>query len=259
MSRKNIRVLVWILLWASTGCVPRSATPESTPWRSSAPAEATATATAAGGCIPAGARRDEARVTGITDGDSIQVEMNGVPFRVRYIGIDAPEMDGGLLAEESRAANMALVASRTVLLIRDLSEADRYGRLLRYVLVDGVFVNHELVRLGLARAGHFPPDTACDPDLRVAEEEARLAGRGIWGLIGSPTRGAETGASCAGGCVTPPPGCVIKGNISADGEKIYHMPGQKYYEKTVIEPEKGERWFCTEAEAVAAGWRRSKV
>ena len=56
---------------------------------------------------------------------------------------------------------------------------------------------------------------------------------------------------------TPP--CLIKGNISSKGERIYHPPGCRYYNATVIEPAKGERWFCTEAEAVAAGWRRTKV
>ncbi|CAN7649143.1 thermonuclease family protein [Mesorhizobium sp. LjNodule214] len=53
-------------------------------------------------------------------------------------------------------------------------------------------------------------------------------------------------------------GCNIKGNISADGERIYHVPGQKYYGVTKITEAKGERWFCSEAQALAAGWRRSK-
>ena len=53
--------------------------------------------------------------------------------------------------------------------------------------------------------------------------------------------------------------CLIKGNISSKGERIYHAPGCRYYNATVIEPQRGERWFCTEAEAVAAGWRRTKV
>ena len=55
------------------------------------------------------------------------------------------------------------------------------------------------------------------------------------------------------------PGCLIKGNISSKGERIYHPPGCKYYAATVIDPQRGERWFCSEAEAVAAGWRRTKV
>lgn len=52
--------------------------------------------------------------------------------------------------------------------------------------------------------------------------------------------------------------CVIKGNISSKGERIYHVRGGRYYGKTKISQSKGERWFCSEAEARAAGWRRSK-
>jgi len=51
--------------------------------------------------------------------------------------------------------------------------------------------------------------------------------------------------------------CLIKGNISSKKEKIYHLPGQQYYEKTIINESKGERWFCTEEEAIEAGWRKS--
>ncbi|MGO6847125.1 succinoglycan biosynthesis protein exoi [Rhizobium ruizarguesonis] len=53
--------------------------------------------------------------------------------------------------------------------------------------------------------------------------------------------------------------CKIKGNISIDtGERIFHVPGQKYYTQTRISPQYGERWFCSEFEAWAAGWRKSK-
>jgi len=56
-----------------------------------------------------------------------------------------------------------------------------------------------------------------------------------------------------------PPACNIKGNVSINtGERIYHVPGQKFYIPTKISPQYGERWFCTEAEARAAGWRKSK-
>lgn len=55
-------------------------------------------------------------------------------------------------------------------------------------------------------------------------------------------------------------GCVIKGNISmSTGERIYHVPGQRYYHDTRVNSSKGERWFCSEAEALVAGWRRSRV
>lgn len=53
--------------------------------------------------------------------------------------------------------------------------------------------------------------------------------------------------------------CNIKGNVSTRGERIYHVPGQDYYDETRISAAHGERWFCSEEEARAAGWRRSKV
>ncbi|QYX31097.1 sunset domain-containing protein [Sphaerospermopsis torques-reginae] len=54
------------------------------------------------------------------------------------------------------------------------------------------------------------------------------------------------------------PGCKIKGNISINtGRKFYHVPGAEDYDSTVIDPTKGEKWFCTESEAVANGWRKA--
>jgi hypothetical protein len=74
----------------------------------------------------------------------------------------------------------------------------------------------------------------------------------------SPNNPAPAGG-CPNGCTTQIAGCNIKGNISYNGgEKIYHAPGQTYYNDTVINPNYGERWFCTEAEAVSNGWRRAE-
>jgi hypothetical protein len=70
-----------------------------------------------------------------------------------------------------------------------------------------------------------------------------------------PAPEEETG--CPEGCLEPRPGCAIKGNFRK--ERIYHLPGQRYYDRTVIDPGEGERWFCTEEEAVANGWRKAKV
>lgn len=53
--------------------------------------------------------------------------------------------------------------------------------------------------------------------------------------------------------------CVIKGNINTQGERIYHVPGQRYYNQTRISASHGERWFCSEQEARAAGWRKARV
>lgn len=70
---------------------------------------------------------------------------------------------------------------------------------------------------------------------------------------------AAVEGKCPKGCDVPPPDCYIKGNVSKKGERIYHVPGQRYYEETVISPGKDEAWFCTEEEARANGWRRAKV
>ncbi len=65
---------------------------------------------------------------------------------------------------------------------------------------------------------------------------------------------------CPFGCTFQKAGCNIKGNISFNsGEKIYHVPGQQYYNATKISPDFGERWFCTEREALNNGWRKAKV
>lgn len=65
---------------------------------------------------------------------------------------------------------------------------------------------------------------------------------------------------CASACAQEQrAGCVIKGNISSSGERIYHVPGQRYYDKTLINVLQGKRWFCMEQEAIAAGWRKAKV
>lgn len=79
-----------------------------------------------------------------------------------------------------------------------------------------------------------------------------------------PTAVAGTGNNpnaftCIGGCATPPdPSCAIKGNVNSRGEKIYHMPGQRDYDRTDIKPEEGDRWFCTPEEAQAAGFRAAR-
>jgi hypothetical protein len=76
----------------------------------------------------------------------------------------------------------------------------------------------------------------------------------------APGGGGNSNAfTCIGGCATPPdPSCAIKGNVNSRGEKIYHVPGQRDYERTDVNPEEGDRWFCTPEEAQAAGFRPAK-
>ena len=101
---------------------------------------------------------------------------------MRYIGIDTPEVHPRLEAygREAWQANRKLVEGKKVRLERDVSEKDRYGRLLRYVYVDDVLVEAELVRQGLARAKAYPPDTKYQDYLEQLEAEAKKAGLGMW-------------------------------------------------------------------------------
>jgi len=121
----------------------------------------------------------QVRIARVIDGDTIEIEGGA---RVRYIGIDAPEVypQTGYYGPEAWAKNRELVEGKTVTLEKDVSDTDVYGRLLRYVYVNGVFVNGELVRLGCARAISYPPDTKYQERLSQLEEEAREAPRGLW-------------------------------------------------------------------------------
>ena len=125
---------------------------------------------------------ETAVVTQIIDGDTIDVEINGETYRVRYIGMDTPERDEPLFREAAEA-NARLVAGQTVIMIKDVSETDRYGRLLRYVyLEDGTFVNGELVRLGFAQASTYPPDVAFQDTFTELQRTAVNNGKGLWAL-----------------------------------------------------------------------------
>jgi len=122
---------------------------------------------------------ETAKVTRVIDGDTITIEGS---YRVRYIGIDTPEIRPKLetYGIEAWQANRQLVEGKEVRLERDVSETDKYDRLLRYVYVDDIFVNAELVRQGLARVKAYPPDIKYQDYLEQMEAEAKEAGRGIW-------------------------------------------------------------------------------
>jgi hypothetical protein len=104
--------------------------------------------------------------------------------------------------------------------------------------------------------GSGPAPASPGAALPGAEESLASIPRGAGGRGG---QGPEAAGGCPAGCSTPPPGCRIKGNINRKGKgRVYHLPGQKHYDEVTIEPEAGERWFCSEDEALANGWRKSK-
>jgi len=116
--------------------------------------------------------------------------------------------------------------------------------------VGDLFVNLELVKQGFAASYTYSPDVKYQEEILMAERQAREANRGLWGAcpLVSPTISPQG---------TRKDGCDIKGNISAAGEKIYHLPGCGSYTKTQIDESRGERWFCSEQEAQATGWRKA--
>src|SRR3989344_4483216 len=191
------------------------------------------------------------KIVRVVDGDTVVIEGGQT---VRYIGIDTPETVHPqkmveCFGREAANKNKELVEGKLVQLEKDVSKVDKYGRLLRYVYVDDIFVNELLVKEGFAHASSYPPDVKYQDLLNNTQKEAQSQNKGLWAGCGGESATASANQD----------GCVIKGNISfSTGEKIYHMPSQEYYDKTAIDESKGERWFCTEEEALKAGWRKSK-
>ncbi|MBW3612334.1 MAG: thermonuclease family protein [Chloroflexi bacterium] len=155
---------------------------------------AVAMPTAAPDAAPADAS-ELVTVVRIVDGDTVLVEIDGRVERVRYVGIDAPELestDGGRAADcfgpEARHRHVELVAGRQLRMERDRSDRDRFDRLLRHarVEIDGEWrhVGELLVAEGAAHARSYPPDTSLDGRLADAERRARDADAGLWGACG---------------------------------------------------------------------------
>ncbi len=188
----------------------------------------------------------------VIDADTLDVG----DVRVRLHGIDAPEI-GQPCTVNAQTRDCGRWARDAVLLQFEGRQAtceqvdtDRYGRVVASCVVDGRDMGAVIVSEGWAWAYRRYSD-AYDLD----EKAAAVAGRGLWAFeIDRPSdyRAARIQTTAA-----PDPDCAIKGNISANG-RIYHLPGADGYDRTRINLSNGERWFCTEAEARAAGWRASR-
>jgi micrococcal nuclease len=125
-----------------------------------------------------------ATVKRVIDGDTIELNDER---KVRYIGIDTPELHHPTkgvqcFGKEAMEKNKELVEGKTIKMKRDVSETDRYKRLLRYIWVGDIFVNEYLVREGYASQATFPPDVAYAETFRKAAEEARVSDKGLWKL-----------------------------------------------------------------------------
>lgn len=190
----------------------------------------------------------------VVDGDTLDV--GGT--RVRLHGIDAPERDqtcatrndprwacGGWV---TRVAQDEFAGRQARCAVRD---TDRYGRTVAQCVVAGRDIGGWLVSQGMAFAY-----VKYGADYIGHQRAAEAAQRGLHRVrMISPQAHRRAGRTAPTALVA---GCAIKGNINSRGERIYHVPGQAFYSGTRISATKGERWFCTPAQAEAAGWRAAK-
>lgn len=152
--------------------------PPVVPEVTAAPAAAKVTATAGVARVEV-SDRVEAQVVGVMDGDTIKVSIDGQVYSLRYIGVDAPEVSQPF-GSQATAKNRELVGGKRVTLERDVSQTDKYDRLLRYVWLGEMMVNAELVRTGYASAATFPPDVKHQSLFATLQREASSSGRGLW-------------------------------------------------------------------------------
>ena len=188
------------------------------------------------------------------DGDTLRVESE----RIRLHGIDAPESAQSCRAggETWACGEAAIQALRGRIARRPVQcaerDRDRYGRIVAVCRVGGADLNAWMVEQGWAVAYR-----KYSTDYVSHETAAKAARRGVWRsdfVEPSRWRRGERLEAAASGVGD----CRLKGNISRKSTRIYHVPGGHSYAKTRIDTAKGERWFCSEAEARAAGWRRAK-
>ena len=196
--------------------------------------------------------------TRVIDGDTIEIkDQAGKTYKVRYIGIDTPEK-GDPYFNEATQANSSLVLNKELRLEKDVSETDKYGRLLRYVYVGDLFVNAHLVAEGFAQASTYPPDVKYADYFLDLQRQAREQGKGLWGITEATaetpkateevkqTQQASTETKTA-------QGGPFVGSKNSD---VYHYPSCSSAKKIKKE---NEIWFNSVEEAKSAGYRPCKV
>lgn len=202
----------------------------------------------------------QADVKRVVDGDTFETKQGE---KVRLIGVNTPETvkpNSPVEAYGKEASDFTkkMLSGKPIYMFRDAGDKDTYGRLLRYVFIAGesVMYNEQLVSEGYANTMTIQPNVMFQKKFLELEREARSNNKGLWLTSGSANAPSSTAPTKS----APPPStntkCAqpkIKGNINSKKDKIYHMPGGRYYEETVA-----EQLFCDEKEAQAAGFRKSK-
>ena len=227
-----------------------------------------------------------AKVTRVIDGDTFEATVQGKSEKVRMILVDTPETVHPDKPEEpfgKEASDFTKknLEGKDVYLELDAQERDKYGRLLAYVWIGDKLYNKMLLEKGLARVAVYPPNVKYVDEFRAVQKQAQEKGIGIWSVenyaqeekkqnntkqtakntdtkkesssSSNSSKSKSTKQQAAPKLNAPCKDPKIKGNINSKGEKIYHVPGGTYYDRTIP-----EEWFCTEEEARKAGYRPSK-
>lgn len=216
---------------------------------------------------------ETAKVVSITDGDTIVVDINGKTEKLRFIGIDTPEIHHPNkpvqhFGKEASDYTTKQLTNKTIYLQKDVSERDKYGRLLRYVwlvkpsknepskeeVIENCF-NAELVKNGYAHAYTYPPDIKYNEIFKELEAKAREKRIGLWSNNNPDSENSKeivVNEKINQKYVADTKEGVIKGNRNS---RIYQMPGQRSYNKI---SKKNVVYFKTEEEAKAAGYRPAK-
>ena len=188
------------------------------------------------------------KVVAIADGDTFTLlTAEKQQVKIRLAEIDAPE-SGQPYGNKSKQALSGLIFGKDVRVV--VQTKDRYGRTVGRPYVGDLDICAEMVRLGAAWAYR---EYLRDQTLLTLESDSRARGRGLWGTSEAQAMPPWEWRRSGGGNQSG--NCQIKGNINSKGDRIYHVPGTPSYGATRINESKGERWFCSEAEARAAGWQ----
>ena len=196
----------------------------------------------------------------VVDGDTLDIR--GTCIRLH--GVDAPESGqtckdatGKAYRRGQAAANALAGRIGAAPVSCEPRQTDRYGRTVAVCRSRGEDLNAWLVA-----QGHAIAYRTYSSDYVGQEVQAKAAKRGIWaGSIDEPSawrRGRRAAGVETRPEAVPAGGCRIKGNVSRNGERVYHVPGGRDYERTRVSARSGERWFCSEAEARTAGWRAAR-
>lgn len=198
----------------------------------------------------------------VTDGDTLTVAKQ----RIRLWGIDAPESAQQCTAQDGRTwpcGRRSAAALDGYLLEKTVrcqpKDTDRYGRVVAECFVKGTSVNRWMVRSSWAVA-YRQYATAFIADEVDAHQHQRNLWQGPFQMPADYRRSKREQTARHAPVAAQPVlgGCRIKGNISRQGKKIYHVPGQRDYERTSIDTNHGERMFCSPADALQAGWQPAK-